>query len=223
MLIAPSILSADFRSLEQEVTRAVEAGADMIHCDIMDGHFVPNISFGPLVVAAVRRCTTVPLDVHLMISNPQDYIERFRESGADTITVHAEATDDLPGLIAQIRDSGARVGITVNPDKPVDLFLDYLSEIDQVLIMTVYAGFGGQKFMPEMMDKVQKVYRAAREIGHAPDIEVDGGVNAHTASTCAEHGANIFVAGSYIFGGENYAQRIGSVREGAQTGQAKAI
>jgi ribulose-phosphate 3-epimerase len=188
----------------------------------MDGHFVPNLTFGPLVVAAVRTCVSVPLDVHLMIANPEKYIERFREAGADTITVHAEVTDDLPALIDQVRRSGARVGVTVNPDKPVELFLDHLTEIDQVLIMTVYAGFGGQKFIPETMEKVRAVYRAARAAGHPLDIEVDGGVNHDTARICAENGANVFVAGSYVFGADDYAERIGAVRTGALRGRAKA-
>jgi ribulose-phosphate 3-epimerase len=222
ILVAPSILSADFRHLEREVRRVVDAGADLIHCDVMDGHFVPNLTFGPLVVAAVRSCVTVPLDVHLMIANPEKYIERFREAGADTITVHAEATEDLPALIRQIRAGGARVGVTVNPDKPVELFMDYLTDIDQVLIMTVYAGFGGQAFIPETMEKVQAVYRAARAAGHPLDIEVDGGINHDTARICAEHGANIMVAGSYVFKADDYAEPVGAIREGALRGRAKA-
>ena len=151
ILVAPSILSADFRSLETEVKRARDSGADWIHCDIMDGHFVPNITFGPLVVAAVKKCVSVPLDVHLMISHPAKYIGAFRDAGADIITVHAECDDPLDELIPMIRESGARVGVTVNPDKPLDPILARLDRIDMVLIMTVYAGFGGQKFMTGMM------------------------------------------------------------------------
>ncbi|MFP4416345.1 MAG: ribulose-phosphate 3-epimerase [Chitinivibrionales bacterium] len=219
--VAPSILSADFRILEKEVKAAEQAGADLIHCDVMDGHFVPNITFGPLVVEAVKRCVSRPLDVHLMISNPEKYITAFADAGSDTITVHAEVCADLPGVIQQIRQTGVRVGITVNPDKDIQLFLPYLSQIDQVLIMTVYAGFGGQKFMPEMMGKVARVNEAAKQLGKNIDIQVDGGINHETAATCAQNGANVFVAGSYIFGSDDYAKRIEAVRAGAKTGMSK--
>ncbi len=218
--IAPSILSADFRILEKEVKAVEQAGADLIHCDIMDGHFVPNITFGPLVVEAVKKCVSVPLDVHLMISEPQKYIGMFADAGSDTITVHAEACEDLPQVLSRIRKSGARAGITVNPDKSLDLFLPYLEYIDQVLIMTVYAGFGGQKFMPEMMQKVAAVHSAVKKAGLTIDIEVDGGINCETATECAKHGANIFVAGSYVFGSDNYHERINAVRIGAQKGRS---
>lgn len=221
ILIAPSILSADFRILEKEVTAVAEAGADMIHCDVMDGRFVPNITIGPLVVAAVKKCVSIPLDVHLMIVEPQQYIKNFRDAGADIITVHAEACDDLPDVMKQIRESGARVGITVNPDKPVELFLPYLEEIDQVLIMTVYAGFGGQKFIEDTMPKVKAVYEEAKRIGHSLDIEVDGGINGETAGICAKNGANVFVAGNYVFNGQSYKESIEAVRQGALAGQIK--
>ncbi len=219
IMVAPSILSADFRTLERDIVAVEQAGADLIHCDIMDGHFVPNISFGPMVVAAVSKCATKPLDVHLMISDPGKYIDRFGDAGADTITVHAEACDDLPAVFAQIRAAGARVGVTVNPDKPVDQFLPYLRQIDQVLIMSVYAGFGGQSFIPETMEKVKTVYEAAKNSGCAVDIEVDGGVNDQTARVCAEHGANLLVAGSYIFGSDDYGARIRGIRDGAWKGK----
>lgn len=210
--IAPSILSADFRILEQEVKAVESAGADMIHCDIMDGVFVPNISFGPMLVESVKKSVSIPMDVHLMIVNPQNYIKQFRDAGADIITVHAEACDDLPHVISLIRECGAKVGVTVNPDKPIDLFLPLLDTIDLVLIMSVYAGFGGQKFISETMSKVKAVYDEAKKIGHTLDIEVDGGVTCETAHECIENGANILVAGSYVFGGDNYRERIDLVR-----------
>lgn len=218
ILIAPSILSADFRILEKEVKAVEDAGADMIHCDVMDGRFVPNITIGPLVVEAVKKCVSIPIDVHLMIVQPEQYIKNFRDAGADIITVHAEACDDLPDVIKRIRESGAKVGITVNPDKPVELFLPFLKEIDQVLIMTVYAGFGGQKFIKDTVPKIKAVYEEANKIEHPLDIEVDGGINGETAKTCAENGANIFVAGNYVFNGKSYKESIEAVRQAAQAG-----
>jgi ribulose-phosphate 3-epimerase len=215
ILIAPSILSADFRILEKEVKAVEDAGADMIHCDVMDGRFVPNITIGPLVVEAVRKSVSIPLDVHLMIVEPQKYTSSFRDAGADIITVHAEACDDMSSVIGQIRESGARVGITVNPDKPVELLLPYLQQIDQVLIMTVFAGFGGQKFMKDMMPKVRAVFEEAKRISHPLDIEVDGGINGETAGTCAKNGANVFVAGNYVFRGKIYSEAITAVRSAA--------
>ncbi len=222
IIVAPSILSADFRKLEREVRAVEEAGADWIHCDIMDGRFVPNISFGPMVVEWVKKCVSLPLDVHLMIVHPEEYVKNFRDAGADTITVHAEACEDLPSVMQLIKDTGARVGVTVNPDKPVELIIPYLRDIDLVLIMSVFAGFGGQKFMEEVMAKVHAVRDEAERIGHlALDIEVDGGINGETARICAENGANAFVAGNYIFRGNDYRERIKSVRNAALAGWSK--
>jgi ribulose-phosphate 3-epimerase len=218
--VAASILSADFRALEREVKAAQDGGADLIHCDVMDGHFVPNLTFGPLIVEAVRKCASVPLDVHLMISNPSRYIAQFSEAGADTIIVHAECRDALETLIPMIRENGARVGVTVNPDKPVDLFMRHLDKLDQVLVMTVYAGFGGQDFLPETVEKVRTVYDAVTGQNLDVDIEVDGGINGETSRVCAENGANIFVAGNYVFRSDDYGGRIRSVRQGAQKGAA---
>jgi len=220
--VSPSILSADFAVLEREVKAAQDAGADLIHCDVMDGHFVPNITFGPFIVEAVRRCVTIPLDVHLMISDPAKYADDFCNAGASILTFHAEAHADIAGLCAKIRGQSVRAGVSVNPDKPVSLFIDKLEQIDQVLIMTVYAGFAGQKFMLEMLPKISEVYKAAKLQKHPVDIEVDGGINEKTARECAGAGANIFVAGSYVFGkNKNYAERIKAVRDAAKQGAAE--
>ena len=211
--IAPSILSADFRNLEREVKAAQDAGADRIHCDVMDGHFVPNITFGPLVVEAVKKCVSIPMDVHLMISDPEKYIDAFCDAGSDILMFHAETVKDVPSVLEKIRAKGVRSGVTVNPDYPVELFTDHLDKIDQVLIMSVYAGFGGQKFMPEMMEKVKSVYEFSRKQGLDPDIEVDGGVNDLSAALCSKNGANVLVAGSYVFGSGEYEKRISLLRE----------
>jgi ribulose-phosphate 3-epimerase len=220
--IAPSILAADFACIEREVKAAQDAGADLIHCDVMDGHFVPNITFGPFIVEAVRRCVTIPLDVHLMISNPEKYIDDFCNAGAGTLVVHAEVCGDLPGICEKIRGHKVRAGVSVNPDKPVSLFVDKLEHVDQVLLMSVYAGFGGQKFIPETLSKISEVYRAARLQKQAIDIEVDGGINETTARECAKVGANVFVAGSFVFGkNKNYAERIKAVRDAAKRGVAE--
>ena len=220
--IAPSILSADFTCLEREVKSAQDAGADRIHCDIMDGHFVPNITFGPLVVEAVRRCVSIPLDVHLMISNPLKYVNAFCDAGASTLIVHAEVCPDLPAMAEAIRKNKVRPGITVNPDRPASMFLDHLTEFDLVLVMTVYAGFGRQKFMPEMLPKINEIRSAATALNHPLDIAVDGGINDRTAAECARNGANVFVAGSFVFDHDDYAAQIAAVRDSATSGRDNA-
>ena len=207
-LIAPSILSADFRNLEHEIKKVEEAGTDYIHCDVMDGHFVPNITFGPIVVEAVRKLTSLPLDVHLMISNPEKYISVFRKAGADIITVHAETCSNLSGVIDQIRNSGAKVGVCVNPDKPADLFLPYLDKLDMVLIMTVFAGFGGQEFIPKMLKKIEQTRQKIIQQNLNIDLEVDGGINDNTVKDAISAGANVIVAGSFVFGSDDYAKQI---------------
>ncbi|MDR3012230.1 MAG: ribulose-phosphate 3-epimerase [Chitinispirillales bacterium] len=219
ILVAPSILSADFRSLEREVKAAEDAGADMIHCDVMDGHFVPNLTFGPFVVEAVKKCVSIPLDVHLMISNPGKYIGNFCDAGADILSFHAEAVAEEAErrtLLESIRARGVRSGIAVNPDIPVDLFIGVLDAVDMAVIMSVYAGFGGQKFIPDVLEKVRAIRQAADKRGPDIDIQVDGGVNGETAALCAAAGANVLVAGSYVFCSDNYADRISAVRGGGQ-------
>ena len=221
--VSPSILSANFTCLEREVKAVQDAGADSIHCDVMDGHFVPNISFGPFVVAAVRRCVTIPLDVHLMIASPAKYVDDFCSAGASTLTVHAEACDDLPSVLAKIRGNGVRAGVAVNPDKPVSLFLDHLDKIDQAVIMTVYAGFGGQKFMSEPLEKISELRREALRRTLSLDIEVDGGINDKTVVECVKRGANVFVAGSYVFNNPDYAERISALRAAAQQASREVL
>jgi ribulose-phosphate 3-epimerase len=213
--IAPSILSADFRTLEREVKMAQDSGADRIHCDIMDGHFVPNITFGSLVVEAVKKSVSIPLDVHLMISEPHKYIGMFCDAGADTLIVHAEACDDLPAILNSIRKRGVRTGATVNTETSVNVLIPHLRDMDQVLVMTVPAGFGAQKFMPEMLAKVKAIRSEAVTYGLSLDIEVDGGVNQETIELCAQNGANVFVAGNYVFKSPNYKERIDTLRNAA--------
>jgi ribulose-phosphate 3-epimerase len=220
VIIAPSILSADFRCIEREVKAAQDAGADRIHCDVMDGHFVPNITFGPLVIEAVRKSVTIPLDVHLMIADPAKYIDDFCAAGANVLLVHAEACQDLPAVLDKIHKHGRRAGVAVNPDKGINLFLPHLASIDQVLIMTVYAGFGGQEFIPEMIDKIKLVAGEVQRRKLTPDIEVDGGINHETAGKCAAAGVNVFVAGNYIFHSDDYRGRIHAVREAAMAAEA---
>jgi ribulose-phosphate 3-epimerase len=210
--IAPSILSADFRHLEREVKDAEAAGADRIHCDVMDGHFVPNLTFGPFVIEAVKKCVSIPLDVHLMISNPQDYIATYCNAGANVLLVHAEVCPDLAQVLLDIRKHGAKAGAAVNPDKSIDLLVPHFDAMDQVLIMTVFAGFGGQKFIPDMLPKIRSVRDEAARRGLSLAIEVDGGINDQTARPCFENGATVFVAGNYVFGGDSYKDRIDAIR-----------
>lgn len=211
-IIAPSILSADYAALKEDIAKVEAAGADWIHCDVMDGTFVPNISFGPMIVDFVNKMTDLPLDVHLMIVEPMRYVEQFAKAGADIITVHADACEDLEATIDKIHELGCKAGIAVNPDKDISLFMDLLPKIEMVLIMSVYAGFGGQSFIPDVMSKVTAVAEKAREVNPELFIQVDGGVNGETAKVCRDAGANSLVAGSYVFGGEDYAEKIESLR-----------
>ena len=198
--IAPSILSADFARLGEQVQAAEAAGADMIHIDVMDGQFVPNITVGPLVVAAVRSVTTLPLDVHLMIVHPERYLQAFAEAGADLLTVHAEATVHLHRLLEQIRGLGVRPGVALNPATPEDVLAYVLPYLDLILVMTVNPGFGGQAFIPEMLRKVAAVHRMTQTLSREVLLSVDGGIDVETAPQVVAQGANVLVAGSAIYG-----------------------
>jgi len=198
--IAPSILSADFGNLASEVKKVEAAGADLIHVDVMDGHFVPNITMGPLVVKALRQITKLPLDVHLMIENPDKFIPQFAKAGADIITIHVEASKDLSADIELIKKHGAKPGVVVNPATPVEKVFPVLDKVVMVLLMSVNPGFEGQKFMPEVLGKIIKLKQHSLEIGNSTlDIEVDGGINLETAPEIIKAGANVLVAGSAIF------------------------
>jgi ribulose-phosphate 3-epimerase len=218
--IAPSILSADFGRLADEVSAVEEAGADWIHVDVMDGRFVPNITIGPLVVEAVRRVTDLPLDVHLMIEEPERYVGDFVKAGAATVSVHAEACPHLHRTIAQIREAGARASVALNPATPAVGVDPVLTDLDQVLVMTVNPGFGGQKFIESTLSKIETLRGWIRERGLDVDIEVDGGVGAETIGRAARAGANVFVAGTAVFGAPDYATAIAELRHTAKSKEA---
>ena len=212
--IAPSILSADIMNLERDVKMAENAGADLFHIDIMDGHFVPNMSFSPSVVEGMNRVTDKPLDVHLMIDNPEEYIKPVVEAGADTVLVHAESTHHTYRSIQMIKQLGAKAGIVVNPGTALENVKELFPIIDQILVMTVNPGFGGQKFLPGMTKKIQRLDQL-RQTSATNDfqIEVDGGINDETITKCADAGADIFVAGSYLFGSDDFEGRINKLKD----------
>jgi len=206
--IAPSILSANFAQLGAEVKEVEQAGASVIHIDVMDGHFVPNITMGPIVVEALRPITKLPLDVHLMIENPDNYIEQFAKAGADWISVHVEACRHLHRTIQLIRSFGVKPGVVLNPHTPIESIQHILEDIDFVLFMTVNPGFGGQKFISSVVPKIESLSKIIKERDLNIEIEIDGGINAETIIPCAQAGANIFVAGSAIYNKEDRAQAL---------------
>jgi ribulose-phosphate 3-epimerase len=211
--LAPSILSADFTRLGEEVSAVTAAGADYIHVDVMDGHFVPNITIGPLVVKALRRCTCLPLDVHLMITDPDRYLEEFAEAGADMIAVHAEVLPHLHRTLQRIRELGKRATVTLNPSTPLTAVEHILTEVDKVLIMTVNPGFGGQDFIETMLPKIRALRELIDQRGLEVELEVDGGINAATIGEVARAGAEVFVAGSAVFSTADYGETLSLFRE----------
>ncbi|VEE79606.1 ribulose-phosphate 3-epimerase [Streptococcus milleri] len=210
--IAPSILSADYANFESELKKLEATGAEYVHIDIMDGHFVPNISFGAGVVASMRPHSRLVFDCHLMVSNPEHHIEEFARAGADIISIHAEATPHIHGALQKIRTAGVKASVVINPGTPVEVVKNVLNLVDQVLVMTVNPGFGGQAFLPEIMDKVRELV-VLREVNQLDfDIEVDGGIDDETIRVAKEAGANVFVAGSYVFKGD-VAHQVQTLKE----------
>ena len=211
IIVSPSILSADFANLERDIKLVERNGADWIHVDVMDGHFVPNITIGIPVVKSIKKVTTLPLDVHLMIENPEKYIEDFANAGADILTFHYEAVkkENIKSLITKIKNLGAKAGLSIKPKTQPEEILEFLQDLDLVLVMTVEPGFGGQKFMEDCAEKIKLIKQ------HAPEnlyIQVDGGINAQTGKICTEFGANSLVAGSYIYKAENIKEAISSLK-----------
>jgi len=216
--LAPSLLSADFGALGEAIAEAESGGADAFHLDVMDGHFVPNISFGPALVRAVRRRTTKPLDIHLMIEHPQKYLRTFREAGGDTLVFHLEAQGETGTLVREAHELGAQVGIALRPDTPLERALPWLGAVDQVLVMSVYPGFSGQSFRPEVLPKAAEARRRLDELGSPADLSIDGGITVETAGAAAAAGATFFVCGNSVFAGGDVADNLARLRTAVAEG-----
>ena len=212
--ISPSLLSADFSRLGDEVKAVTDAGADIIHFDVMDGHFVPNITFGPMILKAIRKCSPLPFEAHLMISEPQRYWKNFADAGADIIGIHIESVLDHASLIREIRSAGKKVCLTINPPTPVECLEPFIALVDEILVMTVNPGFGGQKFIEEIVSKIARLDEIRRQKKTPFLIEVDGGINRETSRIVREAGADVIVTGNYIFSHKDYRSRIEEVRCG---------
>lgn len=217
ILISPSILSSDFSNLEGELCAIAKGGADLAHIDVMDGHFVPNITIGIPVVQSLKKISPIPLDVHLMISDPLFYAPAFAKAGSDIITFHIESDSDVQKTIDAILQGGSKVGIAIKPKTPAEAVLPYLDQVDMVLIMTVEPGFGGQSFMSDMLPKIEAIRKRSLVMGRNVDIQVDGGIDPNTAPLVAKAGANVLVAGSAVFRFDNYAEPISNIRKAAET------
>lgn len=213
--ILPSLLAADVGNLEAAARRAEQSGADALHIDLMDGHFVPNMSFSPSVVQMAKKCIGIPLSVHLMLSNPDQYVKKFIDAGADTLLIHIEAECDVPETLELIKDLGAKPGITINPETAAEMIFPVIELVDEVLCMTVHPGYGGQSFISAVLPKIRKVREFAKSAGKQLDIMVDGGINLETAAQCAAHGANLLVAGTSLYGLQDMASGITQMRQRA--------
>jgi len=213
VLVAPSILSADFSKLGEEIKAVEHAGADWIHIDVMDGHFVPNITIGPVVVSKIRKISDIFFDVHLMIENPGKYVEQFAKAGADLITIHAEVCDDILSTINKVKDLGCKVGVSINPETSLDVIKEIIQNVDLVLIMSVHPGFGGQSFIEDVLPKIKKTRDIISKIDKEIYLEVDGGINDKTAKTAIEYGANVLVAGNFVFKSASYKDVIQSLKQ----------
>jgi len=213
VLVAPSILSADFSKLGEEIKAVEHAGADWIHIDVMDGNFVPNITIGPVVVANIRKISNIFFDVHLMIEHPQKYVEQFVKAGANLITFHAEACDDMSSIINKIKELGCKVGVSINPETSLDAIKEIIQNVDLVLIMSVHPGFSGQSFIKTVLPKIEKTRDLINKIDKEIYLEVDGGINDKTAKTAIERGADVLVAGNFVFTSAKYKYAIQSLKQ----------